>query len=111
LASISEVSKITIQSKTAYSNVAVQLKKSGSDIDHRSVAVSFDHGTTVIVEDLFYNVPARQKFMRSAQTEYFYCYNYMLDVALCRPDVYIVFKKNDNIVFNLKPVDNMVDRV
>ena len=73
--------------------------------------MSFDHGTTIIVEDLFYNVPARLKFMRSAQTEYFYCYNCMVDIALSRPDIYFVFKKNDNIIFNLKPVDLLVDRV
>lgn len=73
--------------------------------------VSFDHGTTIIVEDLFYNVPARLKFMRSAQTEYFYCYNCMVDIALSRPDVYFVFKKNDSVIFNLKPVDTIVDRV
>lgn len=111
LASIAEVSKITIQSKTNFSDVATQLTKRWDNIQQRVVPVSFDHGTTIIVEDLFYNVPARLKFMRSAQTEYFYCYNCMVDIALSRPDIYFVFKKNDTIIFNLKPVDSLVDRV
>jgi len=111
LASIAEVSKVTIQTKTAFSEVAMQLTKRGDVINQRVVPVSFDHGTSIIVEDLFYNVPARLKFMRSAQTEYFYCYNYLVDIALCRPDIYFVFKKNNNVIFNLKPVDNLVDRV
>jgi DNA mismatch repair ATPase MutL len=35
----------------------------------------------------------------------------MVDIALSRPDIYFVFKKNDNVIFNLKPVDSIVDRV
>lgn len=111
LASIAEVSKVTIQSKTAFTDIATQLTKRWDQLQQRAVPVSFDHGTTIIVEDLFYNVPARLKFMRSAQTEYFYCYNCMVDIALSRPDVYFVFKKNDSVIFNLKPVDTIVDRV
>lgn len=111
LASIAEVSKVTIQSKTSFSDVGTQLTKRSDQIQQRAVPVSFDHGTTIIVEDLFYNVPARLKFMRSAQTEYFYCYNCMVDIALSRPDIYFVFKKGDNVIFNLKPVDSLVDRV
>lgn len=111
LATIAEVSKITIQSKTSFSDIGMQLTKRGDVVTQKSVPVSFDHGTTVIVEDVFYNVPARQKFMRSAQTEYFYCYNYLVDIALCRPDIYFVFKKNDNVIFNLKPTASIVDRV
>jgi len=111
LASIAEVSKVTIQSKTSFSDIGTQLTKRWDQVQQRAVPVSFDHGTTIIVEDLFYNVPARLKFMRSAQTEYFYCYNCIVDIALSRPDIYFVFKKNDNIIFNLKPVDSLVDRV
>jgi len=111
LATISEVSKLTIQSKTSFSDVGMQLTKRGDQVSQKSVPVSFDHGTSVIIEDLFYNVPVRLKFMRSAQTEYFYCYNYIVDIALCRPDIYFVFKKNDSVIFNLKPVDSLVDRV
>jgi len=111
LASIAEVSKVTIQSKTSFSDIGTQLTKRWDQVQQRAVPVPFDHGTTIIVEDLFYNVPARLKFMRSAQTEYFYCYNCMVDIALSRPDVYFVFKKNDSVIFNLKPVDIIVDRV
>lgn len=111
LASIAEVSKVTIQSKTSFSDIGTQLTKRWDQVQQRAVPVPFDHGTTIIVEDLFYNVPARLKFMRSAQTEYFYCYNCMVDIALSRPDVYFVFKKNDSVIFNLKPVDIVVDRV
>jgi DNA mismatch repair protein MutL len=111
LASIAEVGKVTIQSKTTFSDIGTQLTKRWDHIQQKAVPVSFDHGTTIIVEDLFYNVPARLKFMRSAQTEYFYCYNCMVDIALSRPDIYFVFKKNDNVIFNLKPVDSLVDRI
>ena len=111
LASISEVSKITIQSKTSFSDVGIQLSKIGDHITQRSIPLSFEHGTSVIVNDIFYNVPARLKFMRSPQTEYFYCYNCMVDIALSRPDIYFLFKKNDSVIFHLKPVSSLIDRV
>ena len=65
----------------------------------------------VSVEDLFYNVPARLKFLKSAQTEFFYCYNYFVDVALWHYDKIWILKKNDKVVFDLKPVLEMKDRI
>lgn len=65
----------------------------------------------VSVEDLFYNVPARLKFLKSAQTEFFYCYNYFVDVALWHYDKAWVMKKNDKITFDLQPVRDLKDRI
>jgi len=48
-------------------------------------------------------VPARQKFLKSAQTEFYYCYNYFVDVALWHYDKHFILKKNDKIVFDLLP--------
>jgi DNA mismatch repair protein MutL len=75
------------------------------------VPVPFKNGTSIIIEDLFYNVPARLKFLKSAQTEFYYCYNYFVDIALWHYDKEFVFKKNDKAIFDLKSTDSLIDRI
>ena len=111
LASISEVSKITIMSKTAYSEIGTKLTKRWNEQIMKHLPVPFEHGTIISVEDLFYNVPARLKFLKSSQTEFYYCYNYFVDVAIWHYDKWFVLKKNDKIIFDLKPTDSLVVRV
>ena len=105
LASISEVTKITIVTKTQYAQIGTKLQKKWWDISSSHMAVSFEHWTVVEVEDLFFNVPARQKFLKSSQTEYFYCYSYFVNVALWHIDKHRTLKKNNRIIFDLKPSD------
>ena len=105
LASISEVSKITIVTKTQYSQIWTKLQKKWWDITTKHTAVWFEHWTIVEVEDLFFNVPARQKFLKSAQTEYFYCYSYFVNIALRHIDKFLTLKRNNRIIFDLKPTD------
>ena len=105
LASISEVSKITVITKTKYSQIWTKLQKKWWDIITSHQAVWFEHWTIVEVEDLFFNVPARQKFLKSSQTEYFYCYTYFVNIALRHIDKFLTLKKNNRIIFDLKPTD------
>ena len=105
LASISEVSKITVITKTQYAQIWTKLQKKWWDIISNHLATWFDHWTIVEVEDLFFNVPARQKFLKSAQTEYFYCYSYFVNVALIHTDKHRTLKKNNRVIFDLKPSD------
>ncbi len=77
----------------------------------KHVGVPFQHGTLITVEDLFYNVPARLKFLKSTQTEFYYCYNYFVDVALYHYDKAFVLKKNDKLVFDLKPARDLQSRI
>lgn len=105
LASISEVSKITVITKTQYSQIWTKLQKKWWDIISSHIPVWFNHWTIVEVEDLFFNVPARQKFLKSSQTEYFYCYSYFVNVALRHTQKQRTLKKNNRIIFDLKPTD------
>ncbi len=110
LASISEVSKITVITKTKYSQIWTKLQKKWWDIITNHLAVWFEHWTIVEIEDLFFNIPARQKFLKSAQTEYFYCYSYFVNIALRHADKHLTLRKNNRIVFDLKP-SNLLDRI
>jgi len=111
LASISEVSKITVLSKTAYSEIWTKLTKRGWEQIINHVPVPFKNGTLISVEDLFYNVPARLKFLKSSQTEFYYCYNYFVDIALWHYDKNFIFKKNDRTIFDLVAVDWLIPRI
>ena len=111
LASISEVSKISIVSKTAYSEIWTKFVKRWNEEIMTHSPVPFEHGTIVYVEDLFYNVPARLKFLKSVQTEFYYCYNYFVDVAIWHYDKWFILKKNDKVVFDLKPTDSLIVRI
>lgn len=111
LASIAEVSKTSVISKTAYAEIWSKLTKLDGKTHLTHQPVGFAHGTIITVEDLFYNVPARLKFLKSPQTEFFYCYNYFVDVALYHHDKHFVFKKNDKIIFDLPPTDSLAERM
>jgi len=111
LASIAEVSKTTIISKTAYSEIGSKVTKLWMDAIIKHQPVGFVHGTLVTIQDLFYNVPARLKFLKSAQTEFFYCYNYIVDIAIMHPDKTFIFKKNDKNIFDLQPRDSLMERI
>lgn len=111
LASIAEVSKITVISKTAYAEIWTKLIKRWSENIIKNIPVGFDHWTLISIEDIFYNVPARQKFLKSAQTEFYYCYNYFVDVALWHYDKRFILKKNDKIIFDLLPKQWLLDRL
>jgi len=111
LASIAEVSKTTIISKTEYSEIGSKITKLWVDPIIKHQPVGFQHGTLVTIQDLFYNVPARLKFLKSSQTEFFYCYNYIVDIALMHPDKTFIFKKNDKVIFDLHPRDSLMERI
>ncbi|AHB41383.1 hypothetical protein P148_SR1C00001G0592 [candidate division SR1 bacterium RAAC1_SR1_1] len=111
LASIAEVSKTSIISKTAYAEIATKLTKIEQSLVMKHVPVGFKHGTIVSIQDLFYNVPARLKFLKSSQTEYFYCYNYFVDVAMFHYDKHFTLLKNDKVAFDLPPTDGLMERI
>ncbi len=111
LASIAEVSKTTVISKTEYSEIGSKITKLWMDPIIKHQPVGFTHGTIVTIQDLFYNVPARLKFLKSSQTEFFYCYNYVVDIALMHADKTFIFKKNDKVIFDLQPRDSLMERI
>lgn len=88
LAAISSVSKVTIITKTEDAEEGTMLVSEGGQVlDISTVGAST--GTTVVVEDLFYNVPARRKFLKKDATEAMNVAALIERVALSRPDVSI----------------------
>ncbi len=88
LAAISSVSAVTIITKTAEAEVGSMLVSEGGKILDVS-EVGCSNGTTVVVENLFFNVPARRKFLKKDSTEAMNCAALVEKVALSRPDISI----------------------
>ena len=86
LAAISSVSLVTIISKTHDSDVGTMLSSEGGKIVDISEVGAAD-GTTVVVENLFYNVPARRKFLKKDATEAANVLALVEKVALSKPDI------------------------
>jgi DNA mismatch repair protein MutL len=84
LASIASVAAVSITSRTA--NAAHAWEIVGSHQGTVSPS-SGAFGTTIDVQDLYFNTPARRKFLKSEQTEYGHCAEVVRRIALARPDV------------------------
>ncbi|PUA20337.1 DNA mismatch repair endonuclease MutL [Glaciimonas sp. PCH181] len=94
LASIASVSQLTLTSRTADAAHA-------SEIDGSTLIVtpsSGAQGSTVNVQDLYFNTPARRKFLKSDQTEYGHCAEVVRRIALSRPDVAFSLTHNGKAV-------------
>lgn len=88
LAAISSVSMVTIITKTKDAQIASMLTSEGGKVTDISEVGAAD-GTTVVVENLFYNVPARRKFLKKDSTEALNVAALVEKVALSRPDISI----------------------
>ncbi len=110
LSSIAAVSKFSIASRPQGRKLGaklVVLENNKYKLEPYSGAV----GTVVEVKDLFYNVPARLKFLKSAQTEYKHILGVVENIALFATNHRIRFFKDDKEVFDLLPTKNRLDRV
>ena len=86
LSSIAAVSKLTILTRTKYSSVGYKISSYGGVVRNFE-EVSKNVGTEVEVRDLFYNTPARKKFLRKTSTEYSKIREIVLKEALANSDV------------------------
>ncbi|MGX9733338.1 DNA mismatch repair endonuclease MutL [Janthinobacterium aestuarii] len=95
LASIASVAAVTVTSRTADAAHAWEIVGSHNG----SVSPSSGaHGTTVDVQDLYFNTPARRKFLKSEQTEYGHCAEVVRRIALARPDVSFSLSHNGRTI-------------
>ena len=98
LASISAVSKLTLSSRFKNSDKAYQIYLAGRDSELDLKAVAHPVGTTVEIRDLFFNTPARRRFLRTEKTEYSHIRTVLQRILLSRFDVGIQLKRRQKIV-------------
>lgn len=98
LASIASVSKITLTTKTAIQDFAVEFKIEGGEEKEFNIKPFVD-GTRFIIRDLFYNTPARMKFLKKDSTEAGYIQEILINLALANPSISFTFKKDGKDIF------------
>lgn len=104
LASISSVSRLTLTSRTQEQPEAWQAYAEGRDMDVTVKPAAHPVGTTLEVLDLFYNTPARRKFMRTEKTEFNHIDEIIRRIALARFDVTINLSHNGKIMRQYRAV-------
>ncbi len=100
LASIGEVSRLVIRSRTAGGPGGAQIEVSGG-LAGAVCPCGCPLGTTVEVHNLFFNTPVRRKFLRTAQTEFGHASEVFTRLALATPGVHFTLRHNDRLVFDL----------
>ncbi len=103
LASVSSVSRLTLTSCPAGSDQAWQVETEGRDMSPSLQPAAHPQGTTVEVRDLFFNTPARRKFLRTEKTEFSHLEEVVKRLALSRFDVAFNLRHNGRSVFSLRP--------
>lgn len=110
LASISSVSKLTLTSNTAEQEMAWQARVEGRDMAAEVEPAAHPVGTTIEVRDLFFNTPARRKFLRTEKTEFSHLEEVVKRLALSRFDVGFVLRHNQRSVHQLRPAKTQAEK-
>lgn len=97
LASIASVSRLSITTKTAADDHAWQISVNGGQTVGSINPSSGPLGTTIDVQDLYFNTPARRKFLKSAATELGHCLDVIRRIALSRPDIAFAIWHNGKV--------------
>ena len=102
LASISAVSRLCLISRTSDQNTGWQISTTNNPSLQQPIPTAHPIGTMIEVRDLFFNTPARRKFLRSTQTEFRQIEEVINRLALSRFDANFILKHNDRIVLKLE---------
>jgi len=93
LASIASISRTQLLSRQVQAKHAWRITSEGSDISAIEPA-ALDAGTVIEVSDLYFNTPARRKFLKTEGTEFGHCEEVFNRIALSRPDVALMLQHN-----------------
>ena len=109
LASIASVSRLTLTSNSGDSKGWKAISE-GRDMNVELQPAPHPRGSSVEVRDLFFNTPARRKFLRTEGTEYKRIYDGIKKLALSRMDVAFSLRHNQKVQFNLRPATNHAEQ-
>ncbi|KPJ95921.1 MAG: DNA mismatch repair protein [Gammaproteobacteria bacterium SG8_11] len=110
LPSISSVSRLELRSRRQEDDSGWKVTGDGGDRISEPQPVAHPVGTTVEVRDLFFNTPARRKFLRTEKTEFTHLENVIKRIALSRFDVGFTVQHNQRPVHRLRPAANEADK-
>jgi DNA mismatch repair protein MutL len=109
LASIASVARVELTTKTEAASAATRVVIEGGKMrDVKDAA--HPRGTTIAVRDLFFNVPARRKFLRSEATESFHLTNLVTHYALAHPEIAFTLTNSGREVLRAAPANDLRER-
>lgn len=109
LASIASVAKVELTTKTEHDVIPTRvIVEGGRLVDVKDAAR--DTGTTIAVRDLFFNTPARRKFMRSEATENYHLTGIVTHYALAHPEIAFTLTNNGREVIRVSPARDLRER-
>ncbi len=104
LAAIGAVARLRLASRHPSEPHGWAIRCDGGNIGPREPA-ALAQGTRVEVRDLYFNTPARRKFLKSEATEYAHCEETFVRIALSRPDLRLTLQHNGRLRWSLAPAD------
>ncbi|MBS1211461.1 MAG: mismatch repair protein MutL [Proteobacteria bacterium] len=110
LPSISSISRLALTTRTREENTAWRIRADGTESDFEIQPAAHPVGTSVEVRDLFYNTPARRKFLRSDKTEFSHVETLVRRMALSRFHTGFQLRHNQREVLKLKPAQSLADK-
>jgi DNA mismatch repair protein MutL len=111
LASISSVSQLDLTSATADDSRGHRASTAGREMEVRISPAAHPRGTTVEVRDLFFNTPARRKFLRTERTEFGHLEDVVKRIALARFDVSFSLRHNGRQLHDLRRCSSDEERL
>ncbi len=110
LPSIASVSRFTLRTRARGSDRATEIRVLAGIVE-RVTTVAGPEGTSITVEDLFYNLPARRKFLKSDGAETAHVSKLMTQLALCHPGVGFTLLNGGKRVLECPPAATLADRM
>lgn len=110
LSSISAIAKITLVTKEANADTACKVVLHEAAIVTQE-EVSAANGTDISIEDLFYTIPARLKFLKKDETEYRHIVALFQSYCFAYKEIHFKLFNDDHLVFNCPPVDDVKHRI
>lgn len=110
LASIAAVAEVTLKTRTEDEEVGCQVEFAAS-VHNSTTEVAAPKGTNIAVRNLFYNVPARRKFLKSDNVEFKHIVEEFTKVALTRPEIGFSLSHNGKDIFVLKLAKSLKYRI
>jgi len=110
LASISSVSRLNLASRSVSEDSAWQVQAEGRDMDVNLSPVAHPQGSTVEVRDLFFNTPARRKFLRTEKTEFNRIEEVVKRLALSRFSLSFSLKNNGRVLHSWRSANTRAEK-
>ena len=109
LSSIISISKLTCTTRTVDFETGTKVKCENSEV--KQVETGCAVGTIMDIKDLFYNLPARLKFLKSSNTEFSYIQELIQSLALAHPECSLELKKNGKTVLKTTGQNNLLQTI